>query len=194
MWVSRVGGNLGGVLRRSFRCSHQVSIFFAIACCLAGWGHVPSGGWGEIVVLYDGWRFVAEGLFGLAGYSDLCVRYDLLHTVERWWFVEGSSLGITSGLGSTNAWSFLHSWEPVSFSRRSLLHAVRHKKWPARRPEDRMRTLQSRQPTACPAFSLTSPLPFLKAAGLRCVSVFCYSSKLDTEQLLVSTWTRPAWE
>jgi len=41
---------------------------------------VPSGGWGEIVVLYDEWRFVAEGPFGLAGYSDLCVRYDLLHT------------------------------------------------------------------------------------------------------------------
>ena len=45
---------------------------------------MPLGGWGEIVVLYDEWRFVAEELFGLAGYSDLCVRYDLLHTVERW--------------------------------------------------------------------------------------------------------------
>ena len=45
---------------------------------------MPSGGWGEIVVLYDEWRFVAEGPLGLAGYSDLCVRYDLLITVERW--------------------------------------------------------------------------------------------------------------
>jgi len=65
-------------------CSHQVSIFFAIACCLAGCEHMPSGGWGEVVVLYGEWRFVAEEPFGLAGYSDLCVRYDLLHTKERW--------------------------------------------------------------------------------------------------------------
>jgi hypothetical protein len=61
-----------------------VSIFFAIACCLAERGFVPSVGLGEIAVLCDECRSVPEGRFVLVGYTDPCVRYDLLRTVGHW--------------------------------------------------------------------------------------------------------------
>jgi hypothetical protein len=79
-----VGGSLGDVQRRCLRRSRQVSIFFAVACCLAERGFVPSVGLGEIAALCDESRSVPEGQFGLAGYTDPCVRYDLLRTVGHW--------------------------------------------------------------------------------------------------------------
>jgi hypothetical protein len=82
-----MGGSLGDVQRRCLRWSRQESIFFAIACCLAERGFVPSVGLGEIVVLCDGCRIVPEGRFVLVGYTDPCVRYDLLSTVGHWRFV-----------------------------------------------------------------------------------------------------------
>jgi hypothetical protein len=54
---------------------------------------VPSVGLSEFVVLCDKCRLVSEGQFVLVGYTDPCVRYDLLRTVGHWWFVGESSLG-----------------------------------------------------------------------------------------------------
>jgi hypothetical protein len=79
-----VGGRLGDVQRRCLRTSRQVSIFFAIACCLAERGFVPSVGLGEIAVLCDECLLVPEGQFTLVGYTDPCVRCDLLRTVGHW--------------------------------------------------------------------------------------------------------------
>jgi hypothetical protein len=79
-----VGASLGDVQRRCLRRSHQVSIFFAIACCLAKRGFVPSVGLGEFAVLCDECRLVPVGQFGLVGYTDSCVRYDLLRTMGHW--------------------------------------------------------------------------------------------------------------
>jgi len=45
---------------------------------------VPSVGLGEITVLCDECRLVPEGQFGLAGYPDPCVMYDLLCTMGHW--------------------------------------------------------------------------------------------------------------
>jgi hypothetical protein len=45
---------------------------------------VPSVGLGEIVVLCDECRLVPVGQFGLMGYTDPCVRYDLLRTMGHW--------------------------------------------------------------------------------------------------------------
>ena len=42
---------------------------------------MPSVGLGEITVLCDECRLVPEGQFGLVGYADPCVRYDLLRTI-----------------------------------------------------------------------------------------------------------------
>ena len=42
---------------------------------------MPSGGLGEIAVLCVECRLVPEGQFGLVGYADPCVRYDLLRTM-----------------------------------------------------------------------------------------------------------------
>ena len=39
---------------------------------------MPSVGLGEIAVLCDECLLVPEGQFGLVGYADPCVRYDLL--------------------------------------------------------------------------------------------------------------------
>jgi hypothetical protein len=45
---------------------------------------VPSVGLGEIAVLFDECRLVPEGQLGLVGYTDPCVRYDLLRTMVHW--------------------------------------------------------------------------------------------------------------
>jgi hypothetical protein len=45
---------------------------------------VPSVGLGEIAVLSDKCRSVPEGHFGLVGYTDPCVRYDLLRSMGHW--------------------------------------------------------------------------------------------------------------
>jgi len=45
---------------------------------------VPSVGLGEIAVLCDECRLVPEGQFGLVGYADPYVRYDLLRTMVDW--------------------------------------------------------------------------------------------------------------
>jgi hypothetical protein len=79
-----VEGSLGDVQRRCLRRSHQVSIYFAVACCLAERGFVPSVGLGEIAVLCDECRLVPEGQFVLVGYTDPRVRHDLLRTMGRW--------------------------------------------------------------------------------------------------------------
>ena len=52
--------------------------------CLAERGFVPSVDLGETAVLCDECRLVPEGQFGLVGYVDSCVRYDLLRTVWHW--------------------------------------------------------------------------------------------------------------
>jgi hypothetical protein len=79
-----VEGSLGDVQRRCLMRSYQVSIFFAIGCCLAERGFVPSVGLDEFAVLCYDCRLVPEGQFGLVGYTDPCVRYDLLRTVGHW--------------------------------------------------------------------------------------------------------------
>jgi hypothetical protein len=79
-----VGGILGDVQRRCLRRSHQVFIFFAIAFCFAERGFVPSVGLDEFVVLCDEYRLVPERQFVLVGYTDRCVKYDLLRTVGHW--------------------------------------------------------------------------------------------------------------
>ena len=45
---------------------------------------MPSGGLREIAVLCDECPLVPEGQFGLVGYADTCVRYDLLRTMVHW--------------------------------------------------------------------------------------------------------------
>jgi hypothetical protein len=76
-----VGGSLGDVQLRCLRRSHQVSIFFAIACCLAEREFVPSVGLSEFAVLCDECQFVPVGQFVLVGHTVPCVRYDLLRTM-----------------------------------------------------------------------------------------------------------------
>ena len=45
---------------------------------------MPSVDLGEIAVLCDECLLVPEGQFGLVGYADPCVRYDLLRTMGHW--------------------------------------------------------------------------------------------------------------
>jgi hypothetical protein len=79
-----VGGSLGDVQQRCLRISHQVSMFFAIACCLAERGFVPSVGLCVFAMLCDECRLVPEGQFVLVVYTDPCERYDLLRTMGHW--------------------------------------------------------------------------------------------------------------
>jgi hypothetical protein len=58
--------------------------FFAIACSLTERGFVTSVGLGEIAVLCDECRLVSVGQFGLVGYTDPSVKYDLLRTMGYW--------------------------------------------------------------------------------------------------------------
>ena len=46
---------------------------------------MPSVGLGEIAVLCDECRLVSEGQFGLVGYANPCVGYDLLRTMKLKW-------------------------------------------------------------------------------------------------------------
>ena len=45
---------------------------------------MPAVGLGEIAVPCDECRLVPEGQFGLVGYADPYVRYDLLRTMVDW--------------------------------------------------------------------------------------------------------------
>jgi hypothetical protein len=61
-----------------------VSIFFAIACCLAEPGFVPSVGLDEFAVPCDECRLVPERQFVLVGYTNLCVRYEVKFILNKW--------------------------------------------------------------------------------------------------------------